>query len=1101
LSEALSVEGILHQAERLEKEYDWLAAAGSYEKALKLLPENDLSRMGEIHERLGYAFYRAAFQSESNEEFRRRLNQAVQSYEKSKDQYQKLDESKKKGVSIRCEAMIAYVGYWLAFDVHDKKGLIDECWRLTRECLKAFEENGDAWEYGRTFNQLSMSSLFGFFLSWDVQSRERMLREAIELGERAVIFLSTFKDPSELAGAYAKTVVLGEAFANYFQGLDEKEGSLEKFLNYWQKAKELSEEIAIVELLYPVFGPHVSFGLEGTDEALANYGKALEHARKTRDKFFIGCALDWLVYHTRWKTNATENPEERERLNKAAQQYAEDARHQFSQISFISPRTDYAWIEAPQVEYYYESASFETNPSKKRDLLEKAVEAASHLMKRAEDSRYPEALFYANHVFGLVLPRLAMIETNSDKKKELLEKALEHRREALRFTEQFTPFVLWNRGIELSSLARTKARLAELFDDSETKKKLFQEAVMDLENALGYAAKELAYYERKGSALSLFPTIARDQFVHGNLLIRLYEFTCNKEYLRKAVGAFEDTAESYKKPGNVSRVAEAYWKSGQVYDTLSQHLKSAESFNNASDYYDRAAQNIPKLRDFYQDHARYMQAWSEIEKARHHHARQEYGLAEEHFEKAATMHKSLKQWSYMAPNYSAWTQVERAEELSRKEQSEEAALAFQQAARLFEETKRSLQTELGDIEILDEKRVADNMIRATDLRYEYCVGRIALEEAKIFDKKGDHYSSSEKYDSASRMFEEITKALESEQDKKELKLITTLSQAWAKMTQAEAEESPKLYVEASQLFEQAKEFSPNERTRMLASGHSRFCRALEKGIEFADTKDQVLHDAFLQHLESASNYYVKAGFRNASEYAKATKLLFDAYLYMDNAQKETDPETKAKLYMMADKVLQTSAGSFMVAEHPEKREQVLRLLEKVKEERELALSLSDLLHAPAIVSTTTAFSTPTPNQENAVGLERFENADIQVNAIVYKKELKVGEDFELEIELINAGKGSALLIKLMEVIPEGFELKEKPETYRVEDGCLNMKGKRLQSMKTEELKIVLRSKIQGVFRLRPRILYLDENGRYRTHEPEPVSITIKELGIKGWLKG
>jgi hypothetical protein len=222
---------------------------------------------------------------------------------------------------------------------------------------------------------------------------------------------------------------------------------------------------------------------------------------------------------------------------------------------------------------------------------------------------------------------------------------------------------------------------------------------------------------------------------------------------------------------------------------------------------------------------------------------------------------------------------------------------------------------------------------------------------------------------------------------------------------------------------------------------------------------------------------------------------------MDNAQRETDPETKAKLYMMADKVLQTSAGSFMVAEHPEKREQVLRLLEKVKEERELALSLSDLLHAPAIVSTTTAFSTPTPNQENAVGLERFENADIQVNAIVYKKELKVGEDFELEIELINAGKGSALLIKLMEVIPEGFELKEKPETYRVEDGCLNMKGKRLQSMKTEELKIVLRSKIQGVFRLRPRILYLDENGRYRTHEPEPVSITIKELGIKGWLKG
>jgi tetratricopeptide (TPR) repeat protein len=640
-----------------------------------------------------------------------------------------------------------------------------------------------------------------------------------------------------------------------------------------------------------------------------------------------------------------------------------------------------------------------------------------------------------------------------------------------------------------------------LVEDSETKKRLFQEAVIDLENALGYAAKELAHYEQKGSARSLYPTIARDQFVHGNLLIRLYEFTCDKEHLRKAVEAFEDTAESYEKSDNASRVAEAYWKSAQVYDTLGQHLKSAESFTNASKYYERAANKILQLRDFYDDHARYMQAWCEIERARHHHARQEYGLAEEHFEKAATIHKSLKQWSYMAPNYSAWAQVEHAEELSRREQSEETIQAFQQAARLFQETKTSLQTELSDIENLNEKQVADNMIEATDLRNQYCVGRIALEEAKIFDKKGDHYSSSERYDSASRIFEEITKALESEQDKKELKLITTLSQAWAKMTEAEAEESPKLYAEASRLFDNAKELSPTEKTRMLASGHSHFCRALEKGIEFADTKEQVLHDAFVQHLEIASNYYVKAGFRNASEYARATKLLFDAYAFMDNAQRETDPEKKAKLCIMAEKVLQTSAGSFMVAEHPEKREQVLRLLEKVKEERELALSLSDVLHAPTIVSTTNAFTTPTPNQENSVGLERFENADVQVNAIVRKKELKVGEDFEFEIELANAGKGSALLIKLMGIIPEGFDLKQKPESYRIEDENLNMKGKRLQSMKTEEMKFVLRSKMQGIFELKPRILYLDENGKYETHEPRPVLITVKELGIKGWLKG
>jgi hypothetical protein len=222
---------------------------------------------------------------------------------------------------------------------------------------------------------------------------------------------------------------------------------------------------------------------------------------------------------------------------------------------------------------------------------------------------------------------------------------------------------------------------------------------------------------------------------------------------------------------------------------------------------------------------------------------------------------------------------------------------------------------------------------------------------------------------------------------------------------------------------------------------------------------------------------------------------------MDNAEKETDPDKKAKLYAMTEKVLQTSAGSYMKAEHPEKREQVLRLVEKVKEERELALSLSEVLHAPSIVSATTAFTTPNPNYEKAVGSERFEHADIQARVIILQKTVRVGEDLAMEIELVNAGKGPAQLIKLAEVIPQGFELTEKPEIYRVEDSYLNMKGKRLDPLKTEEVKLVLRPKVQGVFPFKPKILYLDENGKEKTLEPKPISITVKELGIKGWLKG
>jgi hypothetical protein len=36
--------------------------------------------------------------------------------------------------------------------------------------------------------------------------------------------------------------------------------------------------------------------------------------------------------------------------------------------------------------------------------------------------------------------------------------------------------------------------------------------------------------------------------------------------------------------------------------------------------------------------------------------------------------------------------------------------------------------------------------------------------------------------------------------------------------------------------------------------------------------------------------------------------------------------------------------------------------------------------------------------------------------------------------------------------------------------------------------------------MKPTVLYLDENGKYKSHEPEPILIVVKELGIKDWLR-
>jgi len=54
-----------------------------------------------------------------------------------------------------------------------------------------------------------------------------------------------------------------------------------------------------------------------------------------------------------------------------------------------------------------------------------------------------------------------------------------------------------------------------------------------------------------------------------------------------------------------------------------------------------------------------------------------------------------------------------------------------------------------------------------------------------------------------------------------------------------------------------------------------------------------------------------------------------------------------------------------------------------------------------------------------------------------------------------------------------------------------MHGKR-QSVETlinEEVKI------------KPKMIYRNENGKEKTSEFKPISITVKELGLKGWLEG
>ena len=1076
---------VLGEAAALEKEYDWMGAKDLYERALSDVDEGDHFSRGEIQEKMGYSLRRAAFQAESREEFRDRMQRAIEVYEKAHELYEKLADERGAPWMLRCRAISRDLSHWLASDPSEKRRLLDECLELEEKALEAFWDLGNKLEYGRTYRDFHLAPYNRYILEWDRQPRERIIEKAIEWGEKAVAALSELEDPHETARASCTVNFYLSIFHNWHVAEPEKrEQHRLKDIERLRKMVELSERVGdayLVGLTHWNWGWEIQSG--GRD--IQHFKKALECGEETRDVFLKGIAQDYLALRICASSFTIEDLDQRVKLCEEGMEFSDKGQQHLSVMSYLFRQVGLIGPPGGYAEYYFLRAFWETDLKKKIEFLKTSEKDGLKGLKIAVDSDMPAIIVQMCHYLSKTLQARASLEPDVDVKRSLLDRAVIHRERNIEIEERLFPFNYYRIGLWHTYHAMIKMEYADIEPDLKGKRRLLEDAVLSMERGLK-SIKTGKYLSSANIAV-----IVSIQGYYGKILTRLYEATNKPEYLRRAIEISRKAIESASKLDMNSRMAESYWKIANTYDILGEHLEAADNFRHASESYMKAAEKMTQLRDFYQDHAAYMNSWSEIEKARHHHKEKKYGVAKTHFERAAELHESTERWSYLSPNYQAWARLEEAEDFSRNEQTQEARDFFEQAAKLFVNAGKSIETKLKTIEAGDERQIAEELVKASGVRREYCIGRMALEEARVLDRQGDHLASSRRYGLASERFQNVIDAMEGESDLRELRPIIYLSQAWQKMMMAEARASPRLYGDAAELFEQAREHALDQKTSLLAQANNSFCRALEAGARFEINRDTELFAVAKNHIEAATNYYLRAGLESASEYANATSRLLDAYMYTYKAQTEPDPVGKTRFYRMSERLLQASAGSYLKAKHPEKSEEVRRILGRIKGEREIAVSLTEVLHAPAIASTTTSFSTPTPSYEQAVGLERFEYADVQANLILREREVKVGEDIDLEIALVNAGKAPAQLIKINEVIPEGFEVRRAPDICRVEDSYIDMKGRILSPLKTEELRLVLRPLNTGTFHLRPRILYLDESGKYKSHEPEPATVEVR----------
>jgi tetratricopeptide (TPR) repeat protein len=1081
------LEEVLGRAGERSREYDWLGAIECYRRVSTQTSESAPSRKAETRELMGQAYFRAAMQAESVSDFRLRCADAVQCYEEARGSYAEPDSPITAGRILRCKSMISYLHYWLSFSVAERRNLIELSWKLTKESLETFSQAGDSGEFGRTYNQLSMVAGLNSVLQTRQQARETVAREAIEYGERAITFLSNYGDSGELAIAYAKTALFLGFLGQYFLDLDGRRRSNRKALRYWFKATRICQEAALSGLLSSTPDALPQFWGIGTEKALEYLKTGMKYARKTKDRFATGCALDWLAFNLYWRATICEDPEEKSRLLEEALKSAHDAKLQYLPISFTSCRGYSFSIEVADAVYKHEMSNLEVKISKRRTLIEQAERFAREGLNRCERAGYPLAILMGRHELSKMLLSLARVEQGSDKRKKLLEEALALRTEVVKGFERFLPFHYFDQGFMIGFLVTTKCELAEQTENAEAKRSLLEEAVTDKEKSVKLGIKYVSFYEKTGS-VPLIADVCRWQLEYGDLLNRLYSLNKDKSCLQKQVKVLQNAAETYRQLDLMSRAAECFWRIAQTHQVLAEHLEAAGNFDAASACYGKVAEKMPQLEGFYQDKALYMHAWSEIERARHCHRGQKCGQARRHFERAAGMYRALGQWRYLAPNYSALATFEHAEDLSRKERCDQAIKTFEKAAMLFRETKKTIQKRLGKIENEDERQMAADVLQASDLRREYCSARVSVENARILDKRGEHYASAREYGSVVEIFERIAESSESEEDVKELRFAADLSKAWQKMVLAEERDMSPLYGESAQLFEKAGDQSSSDTARFLALGHSRFCRALEAGTRFMDTQEMSTYSTAMQCLQSATRYYKMAGLRNDVEHAKATELLFEAYAHVNNAKREVDPEKKARLYKMAEAILQASSVRYIKAKRAEKRDHVLGLLKTVQEEKEWALSCAQVLRTPPLVSAS-YFPAPTPTSERAVGLNAFEHADVQAY-LSAPKEAVVGDEVNVRLDLINVAKSFGVLVRIDQLIPPGLKVIALDPNLTIEDGSLDLKGRKIEHMKIESVKIRAQVIQSGTITLNPRVVFVDDIGRFNASKPKAVRLTV-----------
>ncbi len=126
--------------------------------------------------------------------------------------------------------------------------------------------------------------------------------------------------------------------------------------------------------------------------------------------------------------------------------------------------------------------------------------------------------------------------------------------------------------------------------------------------------------------------------------------------------------------------------------------------------------------------------------------------------------------------------------------------------------------------------------------------------------------------------------------------------------------------------------------------------------------------------------------------------------------------------------------------------------------------------------------------------ERIAHASVQAN-LMARRQVLVGEEFEMRFDLANIGRKNAVLIELQNVPLECFQVTSLPSWCDMRGDCIGLNNKEIGPFQVNTVKLTLKSLKAGTFTFNPMTVYIDDLNEKKTCSMKSVCITAYETQL------